>query len=137
MPENNMLNVLFNGELALEYDRNKAITEIQSEYLNNMDQRMEMGIEQEGKKVILSSQIEKAQFAANAMVYSLLNQNVNHAIAMCIYLATRMPHLEKILCLGEDDENGIKIEFVYERELSQSPAEETIKFFDPKDYLKK
>lgn len=137
MPEkSNTLHVLLNQEVVLEFDRNKAIPEIQLGYLDNIDARMNFGVQLGDELVIPSNQLEKAQFVANSMVNSILKDDFNQAIAMCTYLGNRLPDLKQVVCVGNDDDQGIKIEFVYDRSLNQQQQEQTIKFFDPKDHQK-
>ncbi len=136
---NNTLNVLLNNKPVLEFDRNKTIPAEHLQYLENMDARMDDGV-QLGEEFVKSlNPLQKAQFVANSMVNGLLNEDFNQAIAMCTYLGDRIPDLKQVICNGKDDEAGIQIEFVYDRDHQQEqqkPQEQTIKFFDPKDFVK-
>ncbi len=132
----NTLHVLLNQQVVLEFDRRKKIPDIQLEYLDNMDARLDAGIQLGDKEIKPKDQLEKAQYVANSMVNSLLKNDFNQAIAMCTYLGDRIRDLKQVVCVGQDDENGIKIEFVYDRSLPQQQQEQTIKFFDPKDFQK-
>ncbi len=132
----NTLHVLLNQEVVLEFDRNKVIPDIQLEYLDNIDARLDEGIQIGNKTIVPKNQLEKAQYVANSMVNSLLKDDFNQAIAMCTYLGHRLKDLKQIVCIGQDDESGIQIEFVYDRSLKQQQQEQTIKFFNPKDYQK-
>lgn len=137
MPDNNnTLHVLLNKQLVLEFDRNKPTPEIQLEYLNNMDARLDAGIQVGNKTIVPKNQLEKAQYVANNMVNSLLKDDFNQAIAMCTYLGNRLKDLKQVVCVGKEDDSGMQIEFVYDRNLQQQQQEQTIKFFDPKDYQK-
>ena len=137
MSENShTLQVLLNEKVVLEFDRTKTIPDIQLEYLNNIDSRLDAGIQMGDEVIIASKQLEKSQFVANSMVNSLLKDDFNQAIAMCTYLGNRIKNLKQVVCVGNDDHEGIKIEFVYDKVIQQQPQEQTIKFFDPKDYLK-
>ena len=132
----NTLHVLLNKEVVLEFDRSKTIPDIQLEYLDNMDARLDAGIQMGDEIITPSNQLEKAQFVANSMVNSLLKDDFNQAIAMCTYLGNRIGDLKQVVCIGQDDDEGMKIEFVYDRSLQQEQQEQTIKFFDPKDFQK-
>jgi len=136
MSESNILHVLLNGEVVLEFDRNKPIPEIQLEYLDNIDARLDAGIQMGNKIFIPKKPLEKAQYIANLMVNSLLKDDFNQAIAMCTYLGNRLIDLKQIVCVGKNNDKGIKIEFVYDRNHQQAQQEQTIKFFDPKDFVK-
>lgn len=136
---NNILNVLLNDSSVLEFDRNKAIPQEHRQYLDNMDARMDEGVQLGGEFVKELNPLQKAQFVANSMVNGLLNEDFNQAIAMCTYLGDRLPDLKQVICNGQEDEEGIQIEFVYDRDYQQEqqkPQEQTIQFFDPKDFVK-
>lgn len=136
----NILFVKFNNETVLEFDRNKTITEEQRQYLDNMDSRMNEGIHFEGDFISPPNPLQKAQYITHAMLDGLLNKDSNQAIAMSTYLGDRMPDLKEISCKGQDNDEGIKIEFIYDRDgekNSKQIKEETIQFFDPKDFVKK
>lgn len=130
------LTVFFNDDLVLKFDRNNKISNEQTEYLNNMDRRLDDGIHQDNGIETPYNPFQKAQLVANSMLNSIIKKDLNQANAMCTYLATRITDLKQINCVGHDDKDGIKIEFIYDREAPQQPPEQTIKFFDPKDYMK-
>lgn len=137
----NILHILFNEEAVLEFDRSKSIPEIQSQYLDNMDDRMNEGIQLGEDFIAPPNPLQKAQFVANSMVNALLKQDYNQAIAMCTYLGVRLSDLKQVICNGRDDDNGIKIEFVYDKDFERDSEvlklqEQVIQFFDPKDYVK-
>lgn len=137
--ENNILNVVLNDEAVLEFDRNKTIPTEHRQYLDNMDARMDEGVQLGEEFVESLNPLQKAQFVANSMVNGLLNEDFNQAIAMCTYLGDRLPDLKQVVCKGQEDEDGIQIEFVYDRDYQQEQkktVEQTIKFFDPKDFVK-
>jgi len=127
---------VLNQQVVLEFDRSKKIPDIQLEYLNNIDARLDAGIPMGDETIIPKDQLEKSQYVANSMVNSLLKDDFNQAIAMCTYLGHRMKDLKQVVCVGQDDDNGIQIEFVYDRSLQQQQQEQTIQFFDPKDFQK-
>jgi len=135
----NTLHVLLNDKAVLEFDRNKTIPEEHLQYLDNMDSRMDEGV-QLGEEFVKSlNPLQKAQFVANSMLNGLINEDFNQAIAMCTYLGDRIPNLKQVICKGQDDESGIQIEFIYDQDFQQAqqtPQEQTIKFFDPKDFVK-
>ena len=136
---NNTLHVLLNNDAVLEFDRNKTIPDEHRLYLDNMDARMDDGVLLGEEFVKSLNPLQKAQFVANSMVNGLLNEDFNQAIAMCTYLGDRLPNLKQVICNGQEDEAGIQIEFVYDSDYQQAPQkpqEQTIKFFDPKDFVK-
>lgn len=148
--EDNKLYVIFNGNPVLEFDRSKPVPGQQRRYLDNMDARMDDGI-QLGEDFIKSPNIlQRSQFVANSLVNSLLTKNDTLAVAMCTYLAKRMPDLQQIQCKGEDikeeivdssneeknQNTKISIEFVYDRTYEKAQQEQTIQFFKPGETTK-
>jgi len=136
---NNTLNVLLNDNAVLAFDRSKTLPAEQRQYLDNMDERMDDGVHLGDEFVKSLNPLQKAQFVANSMINGLINEDFNQAMAMCTYLGDRIPNLKQVICVGSDDEAGIQIEFIYDQEYQQEeakPQEQTIKFFDPKDFVK-
>ena len=140
---NSILHVLLNDEAVLEFDRNKTLPDEHRQYLDNMDARMDDGVNLGDEFVKSLNPLQKAQFVANSMVNGLLNDDFNQAIAMCTYLGDRLPDLKQVICTGQADESGMQIEFVYDRDYQREqqdttnkPQEQTIKFFNPKDFVK-
>lgn len=133
------LHVIYNDQAVLQYDRNINMPVEHSKYLDNMDDRMDEGIDFEGNTVAEPNPLQKAQFIANLMLTALISRDSNQANAMCTYLGDRIPDLKQIICNDQEQGGGIQIEFVYDKgyqEAPQQPPEQTIKFFDPKDFVK-
>ena len=138
---NNILHILLNDKPVLEFDRDKTLPDEHRQYLDNMDARMDDGVNLGDEFVKELNPLQKAQFVANSMVNGLLNDDFNQAIAMCTYLGDRLPDLKQVVCTGQEDEAGMQIEFVYDKDYQRvqdptKPVEQTIKFFNPKDYMK-
>jgi len=137
--EDTKLYVIFNGNPVLEFDRRKPVPGQQRRYLDNMDARMDQGIQLGDDFIEAPNALQRSQFVANSLVNSLLSKNDTLAVAMCTYLAKRMPDLQQIKCEGgenpekNDDEksSGISIEFVYDRNYEKAQQEQTIQFFKP------
>jgi len=130
------LYVIYNDQAVLQYDRNKIMPEEHSKYLDNMDDRMDEGIDFEGATVNEPNPLQKAQFIANLMLNALLSNDSNQANAMLTYLGDRIPDLKQIICSKQEQTDGIQIEFVYDKAYQEVPQEQTIKFFNPKDFVK-
>ena len=147
--QDNKLLVIFNKEPVLEYDRSKPIPGKQRQYLDQMDERMDQGIQLGDAFIENPNPLQRAQFVANSLVNALLKQNFNQAIAMCTFLGKRMPELQQIQCEGSEaeeaentngegtngKEGGISIEFIYDRSYEQSQQEQTIQFYKPEKPL--
>lgn len=134
-----LLHVIYNDQAVLQYDRNKVLPPEHSQYLDNMDERMDEGIDFEGSSVTEPNPLQKAQFIANLMITAIISRDSNQANAMCTYLGDRIPDLKQIICKQQEEVDGIQIEFVYDKSYQEAPQqapEQTIKFFDPKDFVK-
>ena len=125
-----MLYVILNGEPILEFDRRKPVPGHQRQYLDNMDNQMEQGIQMGEDFIKDPNPLQRSQFVANSLVNLLLKENYSMAVAMCTYLAKRMPDLQQIQCKS-DENDEISIEFVFDRSFEQTQQEQTIQFFTP------
>ena len=131
------LHVVFNAEPVLEFDRSKPVPGHQRQYLDNMDLKMDQGIQLGDDFIPSPNALQRSQFVANSLVNSLLKQNYGQAVAMCTYLGKRMPELKQIKCEGaEGEEGGISIEFVYDRDYETAQKEQTIQFYKPDETTK-
>ena len=139
MSESSTLHVLLNNEAVLQFDRDKTLPEEQRQYLDNMDIRMDEGVSDQDEMVKSLNPLQKAQFVANSMINGLLKDDFNQAMAMCTYLGDRIPNLKQVICNNNEGEEGMQIEFVYDQDYekpAEAPKEQTIKFFNPKDFVK-
>ncbi|KAG1682841.1 hypothetical protein GQR58_010630 [Nymphon striatum] len=142
--EDNKLYVIFNGNPVLEFDRTKPVPGKQRQYLDNMDTRMNTGIQLGNDFIEVPNVLQRSQFVANSLVNALLKENDTLAVAMCTYLAKRMPDLQQIQCKSEEDQNEreatdspkLSIEFVYDRNYEKAQQEQTIQFFKPDEATK-
>lgn len=139
--EDTKLYVIFNGNPVLEFDRRKPVPGQQRRYLDNMDTRMDKGIQLGDDFIEAPNALQRSQFVANSLVNALLKGNDALAVAMCTYLAKRMPDLQQIQCKSEESQKegneeiteqaNISIEFVYDRSFEKTQQEQTIQFFKP------
>ncbi len=128
--DDNLLYVIVNDEAVLEFDRGKPVPGHQRQYLDTMDSQMDQGI-QLGKDFIKNpNPLQRSQFVANSLVNHLFKDDYSVAIAMCTYLAKRMPDLKQIKCKGEKGKE-VSIELVFDRSYQQSQQEQTIQFHKP------
>ena len=127
----NKLHTIVNGNVMLEYDRGKPDPGHQRQYLDNMDQRMDTGINLDNSSIDQPNPMQKAQFVANSLVNALFQENDSLAIAMCTYLAKRIPDLKQIKAVGEPDKD-ISVELVFDRDYETAQLEQPIEFFKDK-----
>ena len=126
-----MFYVILNDEPLLEFDRKKPVPEHQRQYLDNMDSQMDQGIQLGDDFIKAPNPLQRSQFVANSLVNLLLKDQYSMAIAMCTYLAKRMPDLQQIKAKGEfgsQKENELTIELVFDRSYEKSQLEQEIKF---------
>jgi hypothetical protein len=126
----NKLHIIINNTVILEYDRDKPIPEEQYTYLDQMDTKMSSGIILGKDKIEDPNTLQRAQYIANSLISALFEENYNLGIAMCTYLAQRIPDLQQIKAVGEKSE--ISIEFIFDRSLKKAQQEQKIEFYNPK-----
>ena len=127
-----MFYVILNDEPLLEFDRKKPVPGHQRQYLDNMDSQMDQGIQLGDDFITTPNPLQRSQFVANSLINLLLKDEYSMAIAMCTYLAKRMPDLQQIKAQGSidinDKENPLSIELVFDRSYEKSQLEKPIKF---------
>ena len=65
------LAVTVNGEVKLEYDREKPLSPQQLEYLDSMDEKMAQGFEYNGEFITSPDQNQRAQFVTVNLIQAL------------------------------------------------------------------
>jgi len=136
--DNTILYVVINNEPILEFDRKKPLPSHQRQYLDDMDAQMDQGIKVGGDKIENPDPLVRSQFVANSLVSSLAKDEFSTAMAMCAYLAKRMPDLLQIQCKGDLDNSdpeseGLSLEFIFDRNYQQTQQEQTIQFHKTDD----
>jgi primosomal protein N'' len=131
MNSDKKLVVVYHGQVMLEFDRGVAVPGKQRQYLDEMDQRMDQGISLGEGEIIQPNPLQRAQFVANSMVSALIEENNNQAIAMCTYLAKRIPDLEQVKAISKDD-GALSIELVFDRSFEKAQQEQTVEVSDSK-----
>lgn len=136
MIADNKLHTIVNGAVMLEYDRGKPVPGHQRQYLDTMDMKMDQGIQVGNDHISNPNPMQKAQFVANSLVHALFQENDALAIAMCTYLAKRIPDLKQIKAVGDHD-NELSVELVFDRDYATAQQEQTIEFFKDKADINK
>lgn len=121
----NVMAVLLNGTAQIEYNRDILLPDKQRDFLNRMDQDMDVGIQLGNQYIEAPNQIQRAQFIALHLVQSLLADNEQQIAASCAYLADRLSDLKQVkaitkpdgaigidLVFTEDYKNQVKVEFM-------------------------
>ena len=107
----NMMAVLINGIAQLEYDRDKALTDYQLTYLDEMDKKMDAGINIDGESIESPELNQRVQFITANMLSAIKSDNEGMTSAMCTYLATRLPDLKQIKIVEEGEDMTINMVF--------------------------
>lgn len=128
--QSGMIHVVVNDNPILEFDRSKPIPGHQRQYLDNMDQRMDQGIQLDGKFLPEPDAMQRSYFVANSMLNALFKENYSLAIAMCTWLSHRIPDLQQVQAVG-DIEEDMKVDLIFDRDYQRSSQEQTIQFFKP------
>ena len=112
MTMHDILAVVIDGELTLQYDRAKPLPGRQREYLDGMDERMDRGFELNGVRIDTPEIAQRAQLVTLHLIDALRADNEPLIGAMCSYLAVRLPELKQIKIDTKGEEIGI--EFVFD-----------------------
>lgn len=121
-----LLVAVVDGESVIEYDRSKVLPDNQREYLNKMDEKMEMGIPSGQGNIFAPDHEQKAQFVANQLMMAIKSDNAQLIAASMAYLATRFPDLKQVMAKEKNGETQISL--IYDREYS---APQPINFIKP------
>ena len=115
-----MLAILLNGIAQIEYDRNEPLDPKQTEYLDMMDTKMQLGFVV-GEHHIASPGIEqKTEFVASNLYHAIKGDNEAMASAMTTYLAVRFPDLKQVKF--QDDTGDVAIELIYDQPYTKQVA---------------
>lgn len=115
-----LMAVLLNGVAQLEYDRQKPLSEFQREYLDNMDNKMDNGIQLADKQIENPDVMQRVKFIAGNLVHAIKADDETMSAAFCSYIATRMPELDQIKITDLNDE--VSIELVFDQEYRKQVA---------------
>ncbi len=124
----NKLHVVVNDVPILEFDRAQPIPGHQRRYLEDMDARMDQGIQLGEKFVSSPDPITRCQFISNSLVNALFAENYSLAMALCTWLANRIPDLQMVKAAGETD-SEMGVELVFDRNYEKAKTEQGIKFY--------
>jgi hypothetical protein len=105
------LTVVLNGEPRLRYERDKALSGRQAEYLERMDERMNAGVELDGVHVPAPDSQQRVRFVAMQLVQALVRDDEALSAAMTGYLASRLPDLQQVRVRLEEGEAEIDLVF--------------------------
>lgn len=121
-----LLLVLINGEAQLEYDRSKALPELQLRYLDRMDEQMDGGVQLGSVWIEKPDRMQCATFVAVHLIEAIQQNDEASIAASCSWLASRLPDLKQVKArlVGA----GFSLELVFDKPYI---AEATVSFFQP------
>jgi len=117
MSSKNLMAVLLNGVAQLEYDRSKQLTDFQSDYLDNMDVKMDNGISIGDQLIKNPDVMARVKFVTGNLLHSMKGNDEETTAAFCSYIATRMPDIKQIKIRDVEEETSI--ELVFDKEYRQ------------------
>ncbi len=120
MSESKIMAVLLNGVAQLEYDRSRQLSDFQQDYLQNMDTRMDQGIEFGDELIENPDVTERVKFVAANLIHAIKGDDEAMSAAFCSYIATRMPEIKQVKYTDFNDE--ITIDLVFDEEYKRSIA---------------
>ncbi|MEZ5479990.1 MAG: hypothetical protein R3E95_21660 [Thiolinea sp.] len=124
------VHVIVNKTPLLEYDRSKPVPGQQRRYLERMDAQMDQGIVMGGENIPQPNSMQRSQFVANSMINALFEENYSLAIAMCTWLAERIPELKQVQASGDIDQT-MQVDLIFDRDYARSQTEQPIQFYKP------
>jgi len=127
-----ILAVLVDGQVQLEFDHAKPIPQQQLDYLDNMDARMDAGIELEDEQIAEPDIEARVKFVAQNLATALLEGNDQMAAAMCTWLGVRRPELHQVkISVGE---LGVTLDLDYETPFEKpTPQPQVVQFHSKLD----
>lgn len=131
----NKLHIVVNDAPILEFDRAKPIPGHQRRYLEDMDARMDQGIQVDEKFLPHPNPMTRCRFVANSLINALFAENYSLSMALCTWLADRIPELKMVKAIN--DANGeTGIELIFDRDYERAKTEQGIKFHKPEKSTK-
>lgn len=126
----NKLHVVINDMPILEFDRAKPIPGHQRRYLEDMDARMDQGIQVGEEHFASPDPVTRCRFVSNSLVNALFAENYSLAMALCTWLADRIPELQMVKAVG-NIEGDMGVELIFDRDYEKAKTEHGIKFYKP------
>lgn len=108
------LEILFNGQAVVEYDRGMRLPGHQRQYLDKMDTDMDAGIDLAGEAIAQPDGVQRAKFVAMHLAQALMDEHDAMIAAGCAYLASRLPELKQVKVMQQGEE--LMLDLVFEPE---------------------
>ena len=105
------LTVSINDRNVIEYDRRQRLPGKQRRFLEQMDQDMSAGIKLGSTTITEPDAFTRVQYVTMRLLHACEKGDPHMQAAMCAYLSTRSPNLDKIVASKHNDE--MNIEFIF------------------------
>lgn len=115
-----LLGVLLNGVAQLEYDRDKSLNDYQSAYLDDMDRKMDSGIQIGDAQFSNPDQNQRNQYIAANLLHAMRSGDESMTSALCSYLASRIPDMKQLRFTEAGGE--VTIEMVFDEDYRKQVA---------------
>jgi hypothetical protein len=106
-----LMQVHVNGQPQIDYDRSKALSEKQQEYLDKMDEGMDAGITLAGEEIKEPDLLARAKFVAGYLSQALFDDNEQMIAASTAWLAMRLPDLKQVKITQDGEQISIDLVF--------------------------
>jgi hypothetical protein len=117
---NRLLGVLLNGVAQLEYDRDKPLNDYQTAYLDDMDRKMDDGIQIGDAQLDNPDQSQRNQYIAANLLHAMRSGDEAMTSALCTYLATRIPDMKQLRYT--EDGGEVTIEMIFDEDYRKQVA---------------
>ena len=108
--------ILVNGEALFEYDRTKPLAEMQKQYLEQMDKKMDQGITLGQEAIKKPNQQQRAQYVAFTLLSGIDDDNEATIAAMSSYLAIRLPELKQVKADVDKNNGKVMFDLIFDNE---------------------
>lgn len=123
------LGILVDGQPQYEFDREKPLPEGHLSRLDQMDLKMDQGIEVKGELIPNPDQEARTRFVATSLANALAEGNENLAMAMVTWLGVRRPDLKQVrISTGA---MGMKVDLDYENVYEKPTPQPQVVQFHP------
>lgn len=119
----NYFTVLLDNKNVIEYDRQQRLPGKQRDFLDQMDKNMTAGIKLDNETLVDPDQFTRVQYVTLRLLHACEHGNQGIQTAMCAYLVSRSPELDKIVASKKNEE--MNIEFIYAESASDQHSEST------------
>jgi len=105
------LEILLDKSIIMEYDRNTRLPGKRREFLLKMDYDMDQGIELNDEHYANPDALQRGKYVAMNLIQAIQMNNRSMMNAMCAYLVSRLPTLNRISAEESGEDVTIKLYF--------------------------